>query len=83
GKTIPAADFEKTLPHLKRATLRLYMGRRGTLQRWAVKKGRLKDPVFELADGKEMALTSPEAALIDVPGHILGDGTEETKADHK
>ncbi len=83
GKAHPASEFEKLLPHLKRATLRLYMGRRGVLQRWAVKKARLKDPVFELADGKDMALTSPEAALMDVPGHVLGDGAEEPKADHK
>lgn len=65
GKTTAAADFAQKLPRLKSGVLRIYVVRRGKMQRWSVKKVRLKDPVFELANGKEFALKTPEEALID------------------
>lgn len=68
GSKKTAESFGSMIPRLKRGVLRLYIGRRGRLQRWAVKKGRLKDPVFELAGGKELALTTPDVALVDVHG---------------
>lgn len=65
GKPKAMADVEKELPRLKSGILRLYIGRRAEFKRWAVKKVRLKDPVFELKDGKELALKTPEEALLD------------------
>lgn len=82
GKTQPAANFEKDLPRLKRAVLRLYIGRRGELKRWAVKKVRLKDPVFQLADGKEVAFQTPPEALVDPVSPLKGASHhEDTEAD--
>lgn len=84
GKTKPAIAFEKDLPRLKRAILRLYIGRRGELKRWAVKKVRIKDPVFQLSDGKELALKTPEAVLVDPVSPLKGtahqEGNEEEAA---
>lgn len=62
GSTQPAAKFAEQLPRLKAATLRLEIVRRGRFQRWAVKKGSVRDPVFLLADGKELALKTPALA---------------------
>jgi hypothetical protein len=77
GKTQPAASFQKDLPRLKRAVLRLYIGRRGELKRWAVKKVRLKDPVFQLADGKELVLETPSELLVDPVSPLKGASHQE------
>lgn len=71
GKNKAAADFASEFPRLKAGKLRIYMGRRGKFQHWLVKKLRLKDPVFELPGGKEIALKTPEAALVDIHGPAL------------
>ena len=63
GKATPATAFTAKFPRLKAAVLRLTVVRRGKFQRWSIKKGTLIDPVFELADGKELALKTPEKAL--------------------
>ncbi len=78
GKAKPAAEFAKDLPRLKRAILRLYIGRRGELKRWAVKKVRIKDPVFQLSDGKELALQTPEDALVDPVSPLKGTPHHES-----
>lgn len=83
-KPVPQADVEKQLPLLKRGILRLYIGRRGQFQRWAVKKGRLKDPVFELADGQEVGFATPAAALVDQQGpaaSVSGEDGSTAKSD--
>ncbi|MBX9686861.1 MAG: hypothetical protein K2X27_09180 [Candidatus Obscuribacterales bacterium] len=69
GSEKDAADFAKSFPRLKQGILRLYIVRRGQFHRWTIRKGRLKDPVFLLSDGKEIATKTPEAALQDQPGH--------------
>lgn len=63
GAKKAAANFADQLPRLKSATLRLEIVRRGRFQRWAVKKGSVRDPVFALADGKELALKTPALLL--------------------
>ena len=68
GKKKAAAEYATRFPRLSRGTLRLYMGRRGKYQCWTVKKGRLKDPVFALSEGKELELRTPESALVDIRG---------------
>ena len=77
GKARPAADFEKDLPRLKRAILRLYVGRRGEMKRWAIKKVRVKDPVFQLSDSKELALSTPSEVLIDPVSPLKGTSHHE------
>jgi hypothetical protein len=68
GKNRPATEFAAMLPRLKAGILRLYVGRRGKFLGWSVRKGRLKDPVFELASGKELKLKTPDSALVDIHG---------------
>lgn len=77
GKSQDLSDFESSIPRLKSCVLRLYVVRRGRLQRWAVRKARVKDPVFELSGGKLLALKSPEESLKDKPGQ---GGVEEREA---
>lgn len=55
-----AADFAQDFPRLESATLSLTVVRRGKSQPWHIKKIRLSDPVFKLASGKSLALSTPE-----------------------
>jgi len=77
GKARSAVDYEKDFPRLKSCGLRLYVVRRGKFQRWAIRKGKLKDPVFVLADGKELSLKTPDKFLEDMPGSENGEGEAE------
>ena len=82
GKTLPASTFAEQLPRLKKATMRLYIGRRGDFKRWAVKKARIKDPLFEVRDEqskegfREVQLSTPPEALVDPP-KPFSQGQEE------
>jgi hypothetical protein len=51
------------------------------MQRWAVKKVRLKDPVFTLSNGKELALKTPEEALADKQ-KLMQDQEHEEESPH-
>lgn len=66
GQTAPAADFLNQYPRLKEAELRLLVVRRGHFKNWQVKKGKISNPIFQLPDGKTIALEGPEDEL--VPG---------------
>lgn len=77
GKVLAAEDFQKDLPRLKRAVMRLYVGRRGEFKRWAVKKVRIKDPVFLLKNGKELALQTPPELLNDPVNPLKGGPAQE------
>lgn len=85
GKPAPAAQFADKLPRLKAGVLRLVVVRRGKMQRWAIKKGTFIDPVFTLADGKELALKTPEKAISEAAAASEGaaEGTEASAAGAK
>lgn len=80
GKLVPAADYAQKLPRLKSGVLRIYVVRRGKMQRWSVKKMRLKDPVFALSNGKELALKTPEEALADKKAAPMIDQEHDEKS---
>lgn len=77
GKARPAQDFEDKFPRLQSAVLRLSVVRRGKFQRWAIRKGQLIDPVFRLVSDQEIALKTPEQALLEKPGQ--GPQQDETQ----
>lgn len=63
GKTINAVEFANKMPKLKQAVLKMLVVRRGKYKHWHVKKGAICDPVFELSDGKTVALKGPAIEL--------------------
>ena len=83
GKSASAVDFAQKLPRLKSGVLRVSVVRRGKMQRWAVKKVRLKDPVFTLSNGKELALKTPEEALADKQKLMQDQEHEEETPQHE
>jgi hypothetical protein len=68
GKTKPMTAYAAMLPRLEGGTLRVYAGRRGKFQHWAVKKVRLKDFLLKLYDGKQSPYVRPDHLLEDRRG---------------
>ncbi|HEY9772345.1 MAG TPA: hypothetical protein V6C81_00895 [Planktothrix sp.] len=56
GKPVPTDKVEAELPHLKSATLRLHVVRRGALNDWTIYHFGLMYPVLEFNDGREVHL---------------------------
>ena len=82
GKSERMSKFANELPRLKSGILRIYVGRRGKLERWAIKKARMKDPIFALANGKDLALKTPEETLTDLHGPAA-DSSSASASDTK